>query len=622
MKPNLLASPRLPAAACLAAAVLASSASAQLSFSVDWRSRSLAQPASNSAGAPITEGDVLAPAPGSPALGPLPNVSIRFLGGALDLNNFASCQGHPPLTPCGIEVDALSSGEDDILTPVLPFAGGGGGGDQDDLGGARGTATPPRKRIWFSVDEWATGLSTPANPPYAQVESEGNNPAQVWDACADVFCDVNLPTGPLAPGATTPDNVGTIDGNGLQSASGRAYFGVGLREPNNPLVHNGDNLDALEIGPEINRPGARVYLSLDSGFGDPLNGTTNSASAPLNGFRGGDVLSVRPGTGLPLSLYASASSLGLDLAGGPGSDDLDALTLRDNGDGVFQPSSVPYDWILGTHDMLLFSVRRGSAVINLPDSIFGVPIQPGDILTTPLPTTLGGLSPFPGIFIAAENLALRTRRGIVGQHGDELDALEITEKPCFDCNENGVEDAVDIATGASSDNNGNGIPDECEDKVVEMCFCGPNAPDPCGNTYSTGGCANSTGSGAIMLTNIASGGSVSILADNLTFTTTQVKPNVNAILYMGASSRPPIPFDDGVRCISMPTYRFAIESSGPTATVAYGPGMAAIAAMRFGPPGTIDAGETWYFQCWYRDSGGPCGQNANLSNVVKVSFGP
>jgi hypothetical protein len=606
MNPKLPRSARSAALVVLAAMALAPAASAQLSFSVDWRSRSLAQPASNTANTPITEGDILSPAPGAPGFGPLPNVNIRVLGGALDLNNFTSCQGHPPLTPCGIEVDALSSGHDDRPFPVLPIAAG-----------ERSASVPPR-RYWFSVDEWAAGLSPGAAPNYPQVASEGNNLASVWDACADVFCDVNLPTGPLPPGAVTPNNVGTIDGNGLASAAGFAYLGVGLREPNNPATHNGDNLDALEIGPEQLQSGASTYLSLDGGFVDPLNGTANSGSAALNGFRPGDVLRVRAGTGLPITLYASAASLGLDIAGPTGSDDIDALALADNGDLVFQPSQTPYDWNTGTTDMLLFSVRRGSAVINQLDSIFGIPIQPGDILTTPLPAGLGGLSPFPGIFIAAENLGLRTRRGIVGQHGDELDALDITAKPCFDCNENGVEDAVDIATGASSDSNGNGIPDECEDKVVEFCYC--PAAAPCANTYATGGCENSTGVGAILLTNIASGGSVSIAADDLVFTTTQVKPNVNAILYMGPASRPPIPFDDGLRCIGSPTFRFALTNSGTTATVVYGPGVAADAALRFGPAGTIDAGENWYFQCWYRDSGGPCGQNANLSNVVKVTF--
>ncbi len=602
---------RAPAAALLAAAFLTSTAAGQMSFSVDWRSRSLAQPASNTGGVPITEGDILGPAPGAPGLGPFPNVSIRLLGGALDLTNFSTCQGHAPLTPCGIEVDALASGLDDALFPDAPLTGG-----------PRGAVTMPRRRVWFSVDEWATGLAGTANPPYPQVVTEGNNPAQVWDASADVFVDIDLPAGPLPPGAVTPNNVGTIDGNGVQSSSGRVYFGVGLREPNNPLIHNGDNLDALELGPQILMSGARIYFSLDAGFLDPLNGTSNSATAAVNGFRGADVLTIRPSTGLPVSLYASATSLGLDIFGGPGSDDLDALALRDNGDGVFQPSLTPYDWVGGGRDMLLFSVRRGSAVVNRPDSIFGIPIQPGDILTTPLPTALGGLSPFPGIFIAAENLGLRTARGAVGQHGDDLDALDITEKPCFDCNENGVEDAVDIATGASSDNNGNGIPDECEDKVVEFCFCDSNAPSPCGNSDAAAGCENSTGAGALMLTNIAGGGSVSVLADNLIFSTTQVRQNINGILFMGPGTKPAAPFDDGVRCIGNPTFRFALENSGPAATIVYGPGLVATAATRFGPAGTIDPGETWFFQCWYRDAGGPCGQNANLSNAVKVSYTP
>lgn len=32
----------------------------------------------------------------------------------------------------------------------------------------------------------------------------------------------------------------------------------------------------------------------------------------------------------------------------------------------------------------------------------------------------------------------------------------------FDCNQNGIDDAVDIAVGSSGDVNGNGVPDECE----------------------------------------------------------------------------------------------------------------------------------------------------------------
>jgi len=38
----------------------------------------------------------------------------------------------------------------------------------------------------------------------------------------------------------------------------------------------------------------------------------------------------------------------------------------------------------------------------------------------------------------------------------------VAAEPLFDCNENGVEDSVDIAVGTSSDANLNAVPDECE----------------------------------------------------------------------------------------------------------------------------------------------------------------
>ncbi|MCB9913583.1 MAG: hypothetical protein H6828_00370 [Planctomycetes bacterium] len=34
--------------------------------------------------------------------------------------------------------------------------------------------------------------------------------------------------------------------------------------------------------------------------------------------------------------------------------------------------------------------------------------------------------------------------------------------PSFDCNRNGVEDAIDVCIGASADLDQDGIPDECE----------------------------------------------------------------------------------------------------------------------------------------------------------------
>jgi hypothetical protein len=184
-----------------------------------------------------------------------------------------------------------------------------------------------------------------------------------------------------------------------------------------------------------------IYFSLDSNFPDPLEVPVgagpppNAGTAVLNGFVGGDVLVTTPGAAP--ALYAPAMALGLDLAVGPDSDDLDALALMDNGDGVALVGA-PGSGL----DEILFSVRRNSAVIGMPDSLFGAPIEEGDILTVPLPTAMGGLSLFPQIFIAAEALGLTTvRSGSAVAYGlpnpiyggldvwaDDLDALDVLEE--------------------------------------------------------------------------------------------------------------------------------------------------------------------------------------------------
>jgi len=82
-------------------------------------------------------------------------------------------------------------------------------------------------------------------------------------------------------------------------------------------------------------------------------------------------------------------------------------------------------------DIILFSVRRGSSVIGMPDSFRGIPIVEGDVLTIPLPTPAGGLSPYPAIYVTAEALGLSAiRGGVPGQEfSDDLDALDVSEVP-------------------------------------------------------------------------------------------------------------------------------------------------------------------------------------------------
>lgn len=291
------------------------------------------------------------------------------------------------------ELDALSYGRDPMDTPFP---------DQQKH----------RPHYVFSVDEFAIGQ------PGTAVRTEGALGNQ--QASADTFMSQPKPLLPMGP-PTVGTNYAFTDGDG-EPPSGAP--GVGLIEPNAPTVRQqlpdlGDNLDAVDFDTTLADRSSWVYLSLDSAFADPLEAAAappNYGTAAANGFVGGDVLRGIPAgdPGGALQLYAAATALGLD-PDGADTDDLDALKLWENGVDGYQKSEVPFDWMNGLTDMLLFSVRRGSAIIGTNDSIFGVPIEEGDVLTTPCSGSLpDGTACFgggaPGIFTAAEWLGLATVR--------------------------------------------------------------------------------------------------------------------------------------------------------------------------------------------------------------------
>lgn len=323
--------------------------------------------------------DILAPVPPAPGLGPLPPPAVLIPGGPGGL-------GLIPVAIVPPEVDALSYGVDVRLHPAA-------------------------MALWyFSVDRAAIGLP---GMPVPSVTSEGAMAGAAQEASADVFWSPQPPV-PLPPFGGPPMNVGFFDGNGLPSLTGAVYPGLGLNaEPNGPIP--GDNLDAFDLDTPLSAAMA-VYFSVDT------------PTAMANGVLPGDVL-VRLVGGGPM-VYAPAPLLGLDRVQGPGSDDLDALVLWENGDGFFSPSMADFDWLnpipgIPGRDMLFFSVAPGSAVIGAPDSRFGVPIEAGDILTPPV---LGGVSPFPGLWVSAESLGLATMRSGFGMM-DNLDALDVTPEP-------------------------------------------------------------------------------------------------------------------------------------------------------------------------------------------------
>lgn len=585
---------RLLALACLGGGAFAQDPT----FSIDWRSRSKAA-AAGGVGVPLNEGRILRASTGIPTVGPQPAPQVQIDALALGLPLAGACGGQVAGQPCQIELDALSYGND-----------------------ARYKSGPAsnQARIYFSVDPYAVGRNL---APLGLLQPSPRSEAQFLDAPNDIFFAVGAFQGTAPLGGPTPvvppESVGVVDGNGengIATGTPFGYPGLGLFEPT-PISGGtpgltGDNLDALALeAPPVS--GGRVYFSLDAAFSDPLTGFPNSGSAQANGFLPGAVLVALQGSGSTPQVYASPAVLGLDLAG-PGTDDLDALALWDNGDGVFQPPSSLYQWNSGTSDMLLFSVRRGSALIGQTDSLLGLPIEAGDILINP-----AGPGLRPRIFIAAENLGLATERSGQVLQGDELDAVASRVLVMWDCNNNGIEDAVDIATGAAADLNNNGIPDECEPEVgTKSCFCPITAPPPCGNDDPLAGCENSTGVGALL----TSFGSDSVSNDDLVLLGVQFPPNINGLWLMSQTTTQ-VTLGAGLRCVGGTIYRLGSFNSGPSGIATYGPeivynscnGNLPVAAC-------IQVGQTWHFQAWYRNLIGPCGGLTNLTNLLSVPFTP
>ncbi len=554
-----LCSPSHPVALA-ALALCASTARAQTTFSIDAKGPTFLTP-SCSVGAPIFPDDILSVCNGmgAPAAGPLPPPRVVIPAGPGGLG----------LAPLGTfyDVDALSYGADGPAIPGMP-----------------------RGSVWFSVRRESVGLVGPF-PPNA------NSELAIQEGAADLFIDLGLPPGPLGP--ALGGNTLAVDANGAPSPGVLGYPSLGLIEPHGvctPGVDPGDNLDAFDIQNGPVPALAPVLFSIGNlapcaGFG------------ALGGLRPGAILGASGGLGSPF-VWAAPGVLGLDLFG-PVTDDLDALAVFENGVAGYQPSPGPYAWApAAPFDMVLFSVSNGSAVIGSPDSVFGLPIQPGDIL---IPPVVGGLSPFPGIFIAAENLGLVTARfGVLPP--DDLDALDVLRQPLFDCNGNGQEDALDIAAGMAPDCNGNGVPDGCE--FASSTYC------PTGVT--SGGC---------MPTISGAGVASASLSCPFQIDVNNVDGQRAGIMFYGVNGPLASPWNCGgsMLCVKAPTQRTGAQNSGGTFALCDGVlsldfnNFMSTHPLALGQP--LFAGETFQAQGWFRDP--PCGKaTTHLSNALQFSLAP
>ncbi len=205
--------------------------------------------------------------------------------------------------------------------------------------------------------------------------------------------------------------------------------------------------------------------------------------------------------------------------------------------------------------------------------------------------------------------------------GDNVgDACEIAAGSP-DCNLNGVPDSCDIASATSLDLNSNGLPDECElNGGTPYCFGdGPSngGPDcPCSNNASIGantGCLNSTGVGGKLL----GSGLTSVSADGLVLNATQLGSGLTSVFLQGDAVTS-LPFGDGIRCAGGSLIRLGTKTNvGGSSSYPTG-GDLAISVKGLVPP----SGGVRYYAAYYRNVGGPCGANFNITNGVSVIWQP
>jgi len=156
-------------------------------------------------------------------------------------------------------------------------------------------------------------------------------------------------------------------------------------------------------------------------------------------------------------------------------------------------------------------------------------------------------------------------------------------------------------------------------------FCtgdpGSGAPCPCGNdndgTVPMSGCANGVHTSGARMTWV---GEARLSADTLVLQTTGTEPS-NSGLYFQADNEltPALPWGDGLRCAGGQLRRLGVRISngaGDSDTSGFALPISVKA-------GNVSAGDTKFYQCWYRNPlGSPCSSEFNTSNGVGVTWLP
>ncbi|MCH8949542.1 MAG: hypothetical protein IIB87_04100 [Chloroflexi bacterium] len=231
-----------------------------------------------------------------------------------------------------------------IACAALGLTGCGPSGTQDDIDALSfGDGPAATGSTHFSVGPGAVGVAGSAVA--AQSACPPAKPGLSPEPETDVFV-----------ASSNGSNSHILDGNGPVGACSPA-FPLGLIESiaSRANLNALDRRDSAAVDADADGvPERAVYFSLDAA----------SPSLEAFGFSAADVLTTA--NGAQPSVYASASALGLQQG-----DDIDALCLHDNGDGVY-----------GGGDSITFSLTPDSPTLG------DISAGPGDLLTPGSPLTV------------------------------------------------------------------------------------------------------------------------------------------------------------------------------------------------------------------------------------------
>jgi hypothetical protein len=193
-----------------------------------------------------------------------------------------------------------------------------------------------------------------------------------------------------------------------------------------------------------------------------------------------------------------------------------------------------------------------------------------------------------------------------------------------DCDNSGAPDVCQISAQPSLDLNSNGALDSCEPAGAPYCFGdGTGAACPCDpgqSGPSGGGCLNSISGGG----RLRAFGNAQVALDSVTITASGMDTVAPGLLFQGPSVQASglgSAFGDGLLCVSGTVIRL-IGRSASGGVITYGravPGDPALSVAGSVPAG----GATVFYQVWYRDNPVFCTPAAyNMTNGVGVVWQP